>query len=305
MLERLDERSPDPTTITTRALSTAVQSFFRALLGQAETAAGEAVDTLRTADDPEAFFIALFSNLVVLMYLGKYDEVVTESNAGVAVVDTMDDPFWAVVIASFGAFPVLASGDFDTARRLLDEEQAVLEPRGEHQMMSWNLGHRARITMLEGRPRDAVELFGRAVELSSELGYMRGIHTNLAGLGDAHLAAGDLKAAELAFIKSLAAAEQMSMVREMLGMIAKIARVRALTGRPIEAVELNATVVADPSSTQRFLGEIATIRENASAALADLQEQLESDEYAAAHTRGASTSYDLAVKKLVSSLSES
>jgi hypothetical protein len=140
---------------------------------------------------------------------------------------------------------------------------------------------------------------------ATELGYLRGIHVNLDGLGGAHLAAGDLAAAEVAFIESLAAAEQMSMVREMLGMIAKIAGVRALTGRSIDAVELNATVVADPGSTQRFLGEKATIRENASAALVDLQEQLDPDEYAAAHARGTSTPYDITTIKLISSLSES
>jgi hypothetical protein len=134
---------------------------------------------------------------------------------------------------------------------------------------------------------------------------MRGIHVNLADLGRAHLAAGNLEVAEIAFIKSLIAAEQMNMVREILGMIAKIAQVRAVTGYPIEAVELNTTVVADPRSTQRFLGETTTIRENATAALADLQEQLDPDEYAAAHKRGTATSYDVAAKKLIDSLADS
>ena len=92
----------------------------------------------------------------------------------------------------------MASGQIDTARRLLDEESEVLEPRGEHQLMSWNLGHRARLAMIDGRPKDAVELFGRAVDLSTDLGYPRGMHVNLAGIGGAHLAAGNPEAAETA-----------------------------------------------------------------------------------------------------------
>jgi len=308
VLESLDEHSLDPGMIITRALTSAVQAYFLALQGQvdlaAEKAAG-AVDTLRDTNDHEAFFIALNGRLVALMYSGRFAEVVRETHEGVALAESVNDPFWGGLITVYGVLPALVSGDIEAAKVHLDAVQNVLEPRGEHQIMSWTFGHRARIAMLEGRPNDAVELFGRAVERASELGYMRGIHVNLDGLGGAYLAAGDYKAAEVAFTKSLAAAEQMSMVREMLGMIAKIARLQSLTGRPVKAVELNATVIANPGSAQRFLGDSATIRENASAALAELQGEMDPDEYAAAFERGSATAYDVAAKKLISSLSES
>jgi hypothetical protein len=78
--------------------------------------------------------------------------------------------------------------------------------------------------------------------------------------------------------------------------------VRALTGRLLDAVELNATVVADPHSKQRFLGETTTIRENASATLAELKTEIDLDEYASAHASGTSTPYDIVAKKLITSL---
>jgi tetratricopeptide (TPR) repeat protein len=303
----LDEDSSDLGTLITRALASGVRSYFQALLGQADVAAekaAEAVDMLRATNDHEAFFIAAVSQMIALIYLGRFTELIRETDAAVAVANDDNDPFWTAYVIAGSAFATLALGDIDQAKKILDAVREVLEPLGERQIMSWNYGNRARIAMLEGRPHDAVELFSRAVELSSELSYMRGMHANLAGLGDANLATGDLVAAELAFIKSLSAAEQMSMVRERLGMISRIARVRALTGRPAEAVELNATVIANPGSSQRFLGDAATIRENASSALADLQEQLDPDEYAAAYARGKESSFDVVAKKLISSLAE-
>jgi predicted ATPase/class 3 adenylate cyclase len=307
VLERLDETSLNPEKIIVRALSSAVQSYFLALQGQVNLAAevaAEAVNTLRDTDDHDAFFIALNGRLVALMYSGRFAEAIRESNAGVAVAETIDDPFRGALISVYGILPAIVSGDIEAAKSRLDTVQSALESRGEHQIMSWTLGHRARIALIEGKPNEAIDLFGRAVERSTQLGYMRGIHVNLDGQGGAYLAAGDYEAAETAFIKSLAAAEQMSMVREMLGMIAKIAGLRALTGRSIEAVELNATVVTDPGSTQRFLGERTSIRENASAALAELQGEMDPGEYAAAYTRGTSMPYDVTVKKLISSLSK-
>ncbi len=115
-------------------------------------------------------------------------------------------------------------------------------------------------------------------------------------LGEAHVAVGNLETAETAFIESLAAAEQMSMFREMLGMLGKIATVRALTGRQVDAVDLNATVVTDPGSGQSLLTATETIDEGAAAELVALKRKMDPDEYAAAFARGTATPYDVSAK---------
>ena len=84
-----------------------------------------------------------------------------------------------------------------------------------------------------------------------DLGYIRGTMVNLEGLGDANIAAGRFEAAEQAFIEGMATADKMGMVRDMLGMMAKIAKVRAARGLPAEAVEMLATVLAQPISAQQ------------------------------------------------------
>ena len=114
--------------------------------------------------------------------------------------------------------------------------------------------------------------------------------------------AGDLRAAETAFIGSLVAAERVSMVREMLGVMTKIARIRADLGYKQEAVELLATVLAEPTSGQRVFTDDATISEMARSALNELQKELDSNEYLAAHARGTLRPYDVVAKELIHSL---
>jgi hypothetical protein len=124
----------------------------------------------------------------------------------------------------------------------------------------------------------------------------------MAGLAEANVAAGDLRAAETAFIGSLAAAERVGMVREMLGMVTRIARIRGAVGQKQEAVELLSTVLAEPTSVQRLFTDNAPISEIASAALSELQEELDPNEYSAAHARGTLRPYDVAAKELIHSL---
>ena len=122
---------------------------------------------------------------------------------------------------------------------------------------------------------------------------------SLEGLGEANLAAGRLEAAETSFIEGIAAAEGMGMVRDMLGMMTKVAKVRAQRGHPFEAVELLATVLAEPTSVHRPFTNITPINEAASAALSDLEVELDSEAYAMAYARGAERNYDEVARQLL------
>ena len=124
----------------------------------------------------------------------------------------------------------------------------------------------------------------------------------LTGLGDANLAANSLEDAETAFIEALTTSEQMGLVREMLGIMTKVAKIRAAAGRRREAVEMLATVVAEPMSAQPALFETGSISENASAALDELQAEMDPDEFSAAHASGTSRPYDVVAKELIDSL---
>ena len=304
-LDAFDEHATDEATITTRALSAAVQAWFLPLVGQGEAGAASAeraVEILRTADDGEALLLAFNGRFVALFYLGRFETVIAECEEAIALGNAIDRPFWAAVHLGWKAAGLILSGDVAAGKRFLDEEFELLTQRGDQFFIAFNYGHQARIAIREGRLEDAVDLFSRSVEMTRELGHTRGLQFALHSLGEAHVAVGNLEEAETAFTESLAAAEQMRMLREMLGMIAKIATVQALTGRQVDAVELNASVVTDPGSGESLLTATATIGEGASAELAELEAAMEPDEYAAAHGRGTSTPYEVAAKGLIDGL---
>jgi hypothetical protein len=122
------------------------------------------------------------------------------------------------------------------------------------------------------------------------------------GLGEANVAAGRLAAAEIAFIESMATAGQLGMVRDVLSMMTKVARIRMLQGRPIEAVELLATVLAEPTSANQPFTDNVPINEAASAALNELEEELDAEAYESAIAQGTKRSYDTVARELIDNI---
>jgi hypothetical protein len=82
-------------------------------------------------------------------------------------------------------------------------------------------------------------------------------------------------------------------------MMTKAAGVLALQGRQTEAVELLATVLADPASGGMPFANTQPNTEIAAEALTALEAAMDAVEYAAAYERGSSRPYDVAAKELI------
>jgi len=305
-LEVFDEDSEDETTVVARALSSAVQAWFLGLQNrqvEGVAAAAKATDTLRAAADPEALWLALQCLALNFAYTGQEWGSVAEE--GIALGETLDGPFWAAAFKNWRGGAALMAGDFDTGKRVLLEAMEVYEQLDERYWMSANLQHQAQIAIAEGRLEDAIDLFGRSADRARQMGALRVLQMSSIGLGDAETAAGDFAGAETAFAGSLATSEQMGMVREMLAVITRVAKMRAATGRKVEAVELLASVLADPASAQHVIFDSVSTDENANAALDELRMELDADEFSAANAAGTSRPYDVAAKELINSLGSS
>jgi hypothetical protein len=132
-----------------------------------------------------------------------------------------------------------------------------------------------------------------------------GNHGGLEGLGEANVAAGRFEAAEQSFIEGVAtAADKMGMVREMLGMMAKIAKVRAALRRPEDAVEMLATVLAQPMSAQQPFADNTPIKNTAAEVLDDLRDWLSPAERSAALARGTSTRFEVAAEEMMAGVAD-
>jgi tetratricopeptide (TPR) repeat protein len=301
-LDALDERSDAEDVVKLRALAGAAQAWFKALIGQPE--AGEAgariaTDTLRESPDLAGYTTAVQGLAISLVYLGRMEEMAACTEAAMAVADARRHPFWSAAMRNWRAFGAVLVGDVGTAAKPLREAYDALEQLDEHFFMSWNLWLQAMIATQQNRPLDAIDLHARGLARCRDLGYMRGTMVALEGLGEANIAAGRFEAAEQSFIEGMATADKMGMVRDMLGMVAKIAKVRGAMGLPAEGVEMLATVLAQPMSAQQPFADNTPIKDSAARALDDLRESLRPEQYSAALARGTSTPFEVAVKELM------
>jgi predicted ATPase len=306
-LDALDERSDQEDIVKLRALAGAAQAWFFSLIGQPE--AGEdvariATETLHDSPDLAAYTTAAQCLAISLTYLGRMDEMAACTDEAVAVAEARHHPFWSAAMRNWRAFGAFLAGDTGTATKLLPGAYETFERLDEHYFASWNLNLQALIATQQHHPLDAIDLHGRGVARCRDLGYMRGTMVALEGLGEANLAAGRLDAAEQAFIDGMATAEKMGMVRDMLGMMAKVAKVRAALGRPEEAVEILATVLAQPMSAQQPFADNTPIKDSAARVLHDLRDALGHQDYAAALARGTSTPFEVAAKELMAGVTD-
>ncbi len=301
-LEALPADGQDAEVVKLRALAGATQAWFQALIGQPE--AGEAVariaaEMLQDSPDLDAYITAAQCRAVSLAYLGRMEEMAECMDAAMAVADAAHHLFWSAATRNWRAFGAFLSGDIATASKLLPEAYEVFEALDERYFMCWNLWLQAMIATQRGRPQDAIGLYASQLSACRDIGYVRGTMVALEGIGEANVAAGTFEAAEQAFIEGVETADKMGMVRDMLGLMAKIAKVRAARGHAAEAVELLSTVLAEPRSAQQPFTANTPIKDVAAEALDGLRDALSPDVYSAALDRGRSTPFEVAAKELM------
>lgn len=301
VLEALDPDSTDPDIVVTRSLTTAVRSWFQALLGRPGVdEVASANDLLRESGDLIALWVGLQCEALNCTYLGLFDEMIEVTDEIISLGSRMDDVFYGVGGHNWRSRAAMYIGEYGTAKQLLKEAIEVFEERDEYYFMIWNLGLQAAIATLEGRPEQALPLTTRQVERSRQLGYRRGLAVALHSLGQASLAVGDLDGAEKAFIEAAATCEQIGMVVDMIGLIANVARARAMMGRKGEAVELLATVLADPLSEQQGIMDNVRIADLASEWLEELRSEMEPGLFTESRARGTARPYEAAIQDLTS-----
>jgi tetratricopeptide (TPR) repeat protein len=245
------------------------------------------------------YWIAVQCLAIALVYLGSVEEMAAQLDEAIERHESLDEKFWVASLKDWRAFAAVSGADFDGAARFAEEAAEQLGSVDEYWVTVWNLWLRANIATHENRPDDAIHLYTEQVARCRKLSYVRGIMVSLEGLGEANVAAGRLDAAEQAFIEGIAAAEQMGMVRDMLNMMIKVAKVRGQRGQPFEAVELLATVLAEPTSVHKPFTDTTPINQAASAALAELEEELDPEAYASAYARGYERPYAVAADQLI------
>ncbi len=301
-LNALEADSGDAATEIARAAAGGMQAWFMALLGQPEAAADQAAEAaarLATLPDMSAHLMTIQSQCGALNYLSRWEEARAASTEGARIADEAGNEWWTAQMSAWRVLAELRLGNVETATRLLDEGLVVFSRLGDHRARSWSLLAKAMVTSMQGRSHEAIDLFKSVVESAKEIGYRRVIQTALQYLGEAHVGAGELEAAEAAFLEALAISEQMGSVLEMAGTLSSVAQVRMEMGEKENAVAILASVLADPVSGRSTRLENVPVSEMATELLAELDQELDAETYAAAYARGGAKSLEVAVKELL------
>jgi predicted ATPase/class 3 adenylate cyclase len=285
-----------------RALVSAMKGWSLIMLSQPKAgveAAARPSDYLARSGTLVEYWIAVQCLALGLAYLGSVEEMKAKLEAAVARNDSIEEKIWAASLKDWCAFAAVLEGDLEAADRYIREAIEVVGSSEEYWVTIWNLWVRAMIATREERPDDAIALYAKQVSLCREISFVRGTMVSMDGLGEAYVSAGKLESAEAAFLEGMATAGKMGMVRDMLSMMTKVAKVWMLQGRYVEAVELLTTVLGEPTSVQKPFTDDVPINETASAALSNLENMLDEEAFGAAQLRGMERSYDAAAREML------
>jgi predicted ATPase/class 3 adenylate cyclase len=298
----LPEGSADEHVLKAWALAAATQGWFLSHLGQASAAVGQierAVDILRSLEDRKGFILANKCHCAALTYLSRWEELSRVGTEGAEYALAIGDELASADPLGWSAFGDLRFRPPEIARAKLEKVDSILSAAGEHRSRTWVVLGIALIDGMAGRHDDEIARMREVVRLAKNLGYPRGIQAGLQYLGEALVKAGDPGASEPVFLESLAMSEDMGQSLEMAGTLMRIATAYAQTGKETKAIEVLASVLADPSAEMAQLAEESTVADTAQELLHQLRGSVDAASFEEARVRGAAVSVQVAAKQLL------
>ncbi len=302
-LETIPQGSDDENTVIARETAAGALGKFVAYLGEpAEGAAmsGLAAERLSQTSDRYGELMALEARCDGLAYLGDWSEIRNVASAAIDIADEHDCRWWRAGMPNWLALAEAQLGNTEQATAAVEDGNTRLAQLDDDFFMAWNVMVQASIEAMSGQLDAATASNHKLVELSRGLGFQRTLQFGLQGLGDVSMAAGDLSAAQGAFLECLSASTEMGAVVEIAGMMTRIGDIRARMGLTEDAAEILACVLADSVTAQKMINETATIGELAQQLLEPLEATGNLDDLTNAMRRGASMSLEAGAQRLLS-----
>jgi predicted ATPase/class 3 adenylate cyclase len=302
-LETFPQDSNDEKTVIARETAAAALGKFVAYLGQPTEGAamsGLAAERLSQTSDRYGELMALEARCDGLAYLGDWSEIRRVASTAIDIADEHDCRFWRAGMPNWLAIAEAQLGNTENATAAVEDGNTRLAQLDDDFFMAWNVMVQASMEAMSGQLDAATASNHKLVEISRGLGFQRTLQFGLQGLGDVRLAAGDLSAAQDAFLECLAASTEMGAVVEMAGMMTRIGDIRARMGLTEDAAEILACVLADSVAAQKMINEAGTIGERAQELLEPLETIDDRDDLTNAKARGAGMSLEAGAQRLLS-----
>lgn len=297
--------SDDETARLVRGKALGYAGFFTGIIGNPEQGSRlstEAVALIRPLNHPETLLYALYCAALSHLYLNNFAEVIKAAQEWSRIGVEIGDRWGEAISLNYKAAALAGQGQFAEAREKFDRALQIFDQEiGEYCGLSWAALVRGRVALGLGTYTEAKPFYERSLAAAQALGYRRTIQHAYDNLGDVAFYLGELDQAERYFRLSLEVSEETGQIREMVATLHDLAKVWAVQGKKVEAVELLAIVLHHPlSNLPLFLRtEQPFLPEAAERLRARLEADLEPENYQAAWSRGQTTPLEAAVAGLL------
>ena len=173
---------------------------------------------------------ALAQAAFVHTVLGDFDQVETLAQRSLDEFVALGDPVGQSTALQRMAFAAEARGENDRARELLEESLELAEATGTT-THRWSLHNLAELELHTGNLDRAASLYKEALQLALDATDTQQVAQNELGLGDTALAAGDTAAAEHHYLRALSLTREIVYRRGIAYSLAGLASVAARRGQ--------------------------------------------------------------------------
>ncbi len=295
----------DDTATLTHAKALGYEGYFTGIIGNPERGSGlsaKAVALIQPLSQPGALLYALYNLALSSLYSNNFDQVIELAQTWGQIGQEIGDRWGETVALNFMAVALISQHRLAEAREKIDRALQIFSQEiGEYFGLSWAALVRGRVALGEGAYLEAKPLYDRSLKAAQVLNYRRTIQQSYDNLGDIALYLGELEQAEQYFRLSLEISEETGQIREMLGTLYDVARVRNAQGKKAEAVQLLAVVLNHPLRELASLlrTERNILSEAAEQLRVSLETELELGIFEAAWRRGEKLPLETAVTELL------
>ncbi len=286
--ERLTSNQAD--IVCTRALLRARQAWFTALIGRPEEGlrlAQENLNTLRQHDEQYITVETLDCVNINAIFLNKHEIVLQTSQAMMARAGRSGDVWERGWALIWQAYALVLQQQIDQALQAGQEAQAIFEGLNNAFGLSVSSGIiLGAISMAAGEMGAARVNFLRGVQAAEEINYLRLLQICYDNLGTIGLLKSDVDGAQQFFLKSLRISQKCGQTREMLASLRDFANVYVAQDDLEGALQLLTVVLNHPASEQNSLNRPERLRDETEKLRTQIETRLDPSRYQSAWEMG-------------------
>ncbi len=259
-----------------------------------KTITQESLELLRSLNSPEDLLVALGSLSIITYFLHQPVEIQLAAQEGLSIARDLAEPRSTRGFLYWLGIAAIELGDYEAAKRFGEEALSIAETSGAlgdiATISSWVL---SRAALALGNYAEAKRLAEQAVTLFEEAGYFWGSATNFGRLGDIAVALHEFDEARYYYQQHLRMfAGAGGPTPQTLESLLHFARLFIAQGKHERAAEVLAFALQHPASYR-------ISRDEAGQLLAQVQQEMPADVFAAACKRGESLGFEGVVADLL------